>query len=33
MVNFKVGSIDAYSHIGPGDEGEPVLTLMLIGED
>lgn len=37
-VNFKVSflmeagkseTLDALAHIGPGDEGEPVLTLML----
>lgn len=25
--------IELYAHIGPGDEGEPVITIMLIGED
>ncbi|MGV7183785.1 DUF6573 family protein [Xanthomonas axonopodis] len=25
--------IEMYAHIGPGDEAEPVITIMLIGED
>ena len=41
-VHFKVGVQDApgkrkdvalWSLIGPGDEGEPVITIMLEGED
>jgi hypothetical protein len=27
------GDVDAWAHIGPGDDGEPVLTLMRQGED
>lgn len=28
------GDVDAWAHIGPGDDGmEPVLTLMRVGED
>jgi hypothetical protein len=26
-------TIDLYAHIGPGDEGEPVVTIMIVGED
>lgn len=25
--------VDLYAHIGPGDTAEPVITIMLIGED
>jgi hypothetical protein len=42
-VHFKVSvdergdgrhkTVSLWSHIGPGDQGEPVLTLMLEGED
>ena len=37
-VDFEVEGVDGenvamYAHIGPGDEGEPVLTFMLFGED
>jgi hypothetical protein len=29
----KTTTVKLWCHIGPGDEGEPVLTLMLEGED
>ena len=41
-VHFKVGVqqelgkrelVSLWSLIGPGDEGEPVITIMLEGED
>jgi hypothetical protein len=37
-VHFTAPGVDdqpvkMWGHIGPGDEGEPVLTLMLEGED
>ncbi len=37
-VHFTVAGVDGadvamWAQIGPGDEGEPVLTLMLEGED
>ncbi|MFO0529877.1 MAG: DUF6573 family protein [Planctomycetota bacterium] len=41
-VHFKVGvqgekgireTVSLWSLIGPGDEGEPVITIMLEGED
>jgi hypothetical protein len=32
-LDFKFGSIDAWALCGPGDDGEPVLTVMLEGED
>ncbi len=37
-VDFHVEGVEGqdvamYGHMGPGDEGEPVLTLMLEGED
>lgn len=25
--------VEMYSHCGPGDQGEPVITIMLPGED
>jgi hypothetical protein len=27
------GPIEAWAHFGPGDDEEPVLTVMLVGED
>jgi hypothetical protein len=38
VVHFTVDGTDGkpaamWAHIGPGDEGEPVLTFMLEGED
>jgi hypothetical protein len=32
-LHFKIDDVELWSHIGPGDEGEPVLTVMLEGED
>ena len=32
-IDMKIAHIDAYSLMGPGDNGEPVLTIMLDGED
>jgi hypothetical protein len=32
-LHFKFGEIAAWALCGPGDEGEPVLTVMLEGED
>jgi hypothetical protein len=37
-VDFHIEGVDGqdvamYAHIGPGDQGEPVLTFMLEGED
>ena len=32
-VHFTMGEIDLWAIVGPGDEGEPVLTVMLEGED
>ena len=29
----SLGDVACWCHCGPGDEGEPVLTLMLAGED
>jgi hypothetical protein len=29
----KRESVSLWSLIGPGDEGEPVITIMLEGED
>lgn len=25
--------VDAWAHIGPGDDARPVVTVMLVGED
>jgi hypothetical protein len=32
-LDFQCGDVNLWSHIGPGDEGEPVLTVMLPEED
>ena len=32
-LDFRFEGIDAWALVGPGDEGEPVLTVMLVGED
>ena len=32
-TDFKIGNVAAWALCGPGDEGEPVLTVMLQGED
>ena len=32
-LNFTCGDAKLWAHVGPGDEGEPVLTIMLQGED
>jgi hypothetical protein len=32
-LDFQFEGIDAWALVGPGDEGEPVLTVMLEGED
>lgn len=29
----RTRTVDAVAHVGPGDQGEAVLTLMLPGED
>jgi hypothetical protein len=29
----NMGGVAAWCHIGPGDQGEPVLTIMLLDED
>ena len=29
----SLGDVACWCHCGPGDEGEPVLTVMLQGED
>ena len=33
QVHVKMGGIEFWALCGPGDEGEPVLTVMLEGED
>jgi len=32
-IHFRLADLHLWSLIGPGDEGEPVLTIMLEGED
>ena len=32
-VVFEALGSECWAHCGPGDAGEPVITLMLIGED
>ena len=32
-LDFQCGSLKLWAHVGPGDDGEPVLTVMLEGED
>jgi len=32
-VHFKHGKVAVWALCGPGDDGEPVLTVMLEGED
>ena len=32
-ADFTVNGVELYALIGPGDDAEPVLTVMLIGED
>jgi hypothetical protein len=32
-IDFKFGDLAVWALVGPGDEGEPVLTVMLEGED
>jgi hypothetical protein len=32
-LDFQFEGTDAWALVGPGDEGEPVLTVMLVGED
>jgi len=32
-LHFACGDAKLWAHVGPGDEGEPVLTMMLEGED
>ena len=32
-MHFRLGQIALWAVCGPGDEGEPVLTVMLEGED
>jgi hypothetical protein len=32
-IHFREGGIAAWALCGPGDDGEPVLTVMLEGED
>jgi hypothetical protein len=31
--NGRPSKVDLYSVVGPGDEGEPVITIMLPDED
>lgn len=33
MAPGRKETVDVVAHIGPGDRGEPVLTIMLPGED
>ena len=33
MAPGKTETVDVIAHIGPGDQGEPVLTLMLPEDD
>ena len=32
-VHFKVNDVELWALCGPGDDGAPVLTIMLEGED
>jgi len=32
-VFFKSGELDLWAMVGPGDDAEPVMTVMLVGED
>jgi hypothetical protein len=32
-LDFDCGDLKLWSHVGPGDDGEAVLTVMLEGED
>lgn len=32
-IDFKFKGTELYSMVGPGDTAEPVITVMLIGED
>ena len=32
-VEFDVADWKLWAHVGPGDNAEPVLTIMLQGED
>ncbi|MHB1537491.1 MAG: DUF6573 family protein [Solirubrobacteraceae bacterium] len=32
-VEFEALGSACWAHCGPGDQGEPVITIMLIGED
>ena len=32
-ITYKHADADTWALVGPGDEGEPVLTVMLEGED
>ena len=32
-VEFRIVDLNLWALVGPGDEGEPVLTIMLQGED
>ena len=32
-IDFKAAELSLWANVGPGDNGEPVLTVMLQGED
>lgn len=32
-VDFSAVGLECWAHCGPGDNGEPVITIMLQGED
>jgi len=32
-LDFQCDEVSLWAHVGPGDEGEAVLTIMLVGED
>lgn len=32
-LDFQCDEVSLWAHVGPGDEGEAVLTVMLVGED
>jgi hypothetical protein len=32
-IDFEVADWKLWACVGPGDNGEPVLTIILVGED
>jgi len=32
-VEFRIADLNLWAHVGPGDKGEAVMTIMLEGED